>query len=317
MNGIVNIDKPSEWTSQDVLRKLKNIFRNNEINDKIGHTGTLDPVATGLLTVCIGKATRLIEYMSADLKTYTCTMKLGKTSDTLDITGQIIAEKDYSHITCSQIEKAFKAYRGIIEQVPPKYSALKYKGKPLYEYARKGINIDTSMKKRKVLIKDIEIINQNMHNGEISFKVTCSKGTYVRTICDDIGKTLGCGAIMKELRRVSSGIFLIEDALSIDDITHLDVDRLKKIILPPDKALVNLGEIQIGSYELDKFINGRSIDGDKYVIKKRPQNNLPFSLGYNSNTYKVYNDSKFLGIGEIDIQDSLKVRKVIIDDESV
>lgn len=317
MNGIINIDKPKGFTSQDALRKIKNILYSYGVREKIGHTGTLDPIATGLLTVCVGKATRVIEYMGADIKTYVCTMKLGKKSDTLDATGEILFEKDFSNVSYEDINKAFIEYKGIVEQIPPKYSALKYKGKPLYEYARRGINIDIEIKKRKVFIKDIEILNMDLSNGEIKFKVSCSKGTYVRTITDDIGNQLGCGAIMTELRRISSGAFSIDDAFTIEDIESIDLKNLTSLFTLPEEALVNLGKINIMDQFLNKFINGVSGESDDYTVIKEPKTEFPFKVDYEVNSYMIYNKGEFIGIGEIDNNNRLIVKKVIKGYENI
>lgn len=312
MNGIINIDKEKGWTSQDVLSKLKNTLKKHGIREKIGHTGTLDPMATGLLTICIGKATRIIEYFDGDIKTYQCTMELGKTSDTLDITGEILSQTDYSNIKILDIRNAFDRYKGVIEQIPPRYSALKYNGKPLYEYARRGIEIDSSIKKRRIYIKDIIITNIDLNHGEIEFEVSCSKGTYIRTICDDIGRELGTGAVMKDLRRISNGIFSLKDAMKIDEISSLSIDKFKSILDSPDKALVNLGSVLIDEEEIIKFINGNFIDKDKYEIIKEPKREYYYEVGDNMFSYKIFNDDTFLGIGKIDDNSALKAKKVII-----
>ena len=317
MNGIINIDKPKGFTSQDALRKIKNILYSYGIREKIGHTGTLDPIATGLLTVCVGKATRVIEYMGGDIKTYVSTMELGKKSDTLDITGEILFEKDFSNVSYEDINKAFSEYKGIVEQIPPKYSALKYKGKPLYEYARRGINIDTEIKKRKVFIRDIEVLNVDLSKGEIVFKVSCSKGTYVRTISDDIGNKLGCGAIMTKLRRISSGVFNVDEAFTIEDIESTNPKEIARLFTPPEEALVNLGKINIMDQCLKKFVNGMPAESGNYTVIIEPKRDFPYKLDYDLNSYRIYNKREFLGIGEIDNNKRLIVKKVIKGYENI
>ena len=205
-DGIINVNKPAGWTSQDVCTKLRHRLHIK----KIGHTGTLDPMATGVLPVCTGKATRIIEYYDNDRKSYHAGMKLGYVSDTLDIWGSVEPCGGYADVTDEMIRAAFAAYTGIIEQIPPKYSALKINGKRAYDLAREGR--DFEIKGRSITIYSNEISRIDHDAGEIEFDVTCSKGTYIRTICDDIGRELGCGAVMSSLERTASGFFRIEDA---------------------------------------------------------------------------------------------------------
>lgn len=313
MNGIINIDKAKDWTSQDVLSKLKRVFKRLGVK-KIGHTGTLDPMATGLLTVCIGKATRIIEYLDGDLKSYHCIMKLGMATDTLDITGEPIELGDFSHVTEEMVREAFESYTGLITQIPPKYSALKLNGRPLYEYARSGQDIDISIKKREIYIESIELNSVNLKDGIVSFIVTCSKGTYVRTICDDIGRNLGCFAVMTELRRISNGIFTIEDAYTVDDIIGMCEAELKSCIFPIDTALVNLGIINIDDKSRKKFVNGMRISDKFYKIVKHPKTKYEYEVPEHMNFYRVYNRDEFLGSASIDKNNDLKAEKVIIED---
>ena len=197
-DGIINVNKPEGWTSQDICAKLRHRLHIK----KIGHTGTLDPMATGVLPVCIGKATRIIEYFDDDRKTYHACMKLGYTSDTLDVWGNVEGSGDYSCVTEEMIMSAFAAYTGIIEQIPPKYSALRINGKRAYDLAREGK--DFEIRSRKIMIYDNTVTGIDLDSGEVEFDVTCSKGTYIRTICDDIGRTLGCGAVMSSLERTAA-----------------------------------------------------------------------------------------------------------------
>lgn len=313
MNGIINVDKPAGWTSQDVLNKLKGTFRKLDVK-KIGHTGTLDPMATGLLTICLGKATRIIEYLDGDIKAYQCTMKLGMATDTLDITGEIITTADFSFVTENMIREAFARYTGVVSQVPPKYSALKLNGRPLYEYARSGQNIDVSIKKREIYIESIYISCINLEEGMVSFVVRCSKGTYIRTICDDIGKELGCYAAMFELKRLLNGVFTLDDAFTIDELVDMEISELKAHILPVDSGLLNLGRIDIADNSRKKFINGMKILECFYEIIELPKSDYKYKVPEHLNFYKVYNDGVFLGSASIDEKRNLKAEKVIVED---
>lgn len=209
MDGLLIINKQKSWTSHDVIAKLRKILS----IQKIGHTGTLDPEATGVLCVCIGKATRLIEYTSEDEKEYRVTMRLGQTTDTLDAAGKVLKEtKDFS-FEREVIEEAFTKFTGRIRQVPPMYSAVKVGGTPLYRLARQGREIPRAP--REVLIREVRLLE---YSGEfVRFDVLCSRGTYVRTLCADIGDYLGVGAYTHSLERLRSGAFTIKDALTIED----------------------------------------------------------------------------------------------------
>ena len=192
MNGILNIYKEKGFTSHDVVAKLRGILHQK----KIGHTGTLDPLATGVLPVCIGKATRVCEYLDDDFKKYRCTMVLGIETDTQDVTGEIIRRADVSGIRPEDVYKAFEGFSGWIDQKPPMYSAVRVKGRRLYEYARAGEEVE--VKTRKVFISSLEVevmdFSHDVGSKKVTFTVECSKGTYIRTICQDVGKELGCGA---------------------------------------------------------------------------------------------------------------------------
>ena len=205
MDGIVIINKEKEYTSHDVVAKVKKILNEK----KVGHTGTLDPNATGVLPILLGKGTKLSKYLINHNKIYEATLKLGEKTDTADIEGKITEEKDVKKENLSQenVTKVLKEFIGKSKQVPPMYSAIKVNGKKLYEYARKGQTIE--IKPREIEIYGIELLNIN--NNEISFKVHCSKGTYIRTLCHDIGQKLGCGACMEKLTRTKVSRFEIKD----------------------------------------------------------------------------------------------------------
>ena len=293
MNGVININKPEGWTSQDVCAKLRSRLHIK----KIGHTGTLDPMATGVLPVCIGKATRIIEYYDADYKSYRASMKLGMTSDTLDITGEILETSDCSKVSENAGREAFNAYTGTIEQLPPKYSALKVNGKRAYELAREGKEFELAA--RRIEIYSNEIVAYNIDT--IVFEVTCSKGTYIRTMIDDIGRKLGCGALMTALERSGSGFFKIEDAIDIEELCAMSDSEIEKRIIPMEETLINLGTIELNDNRVTAFINGNDSYSTGYTITQD---------SVFKNCYRVYNRNSFIGIGSVD-NDSLKPQKVI------
>lgn len=238
MDGLLIINKPKGWTSHDVVAKLRKILS----IQKIGHTGTLDPEATGVLCACIGKATRLIEYTAEDEKEYRVIMRLGLTTDTLDAAGKVIKEtKDFS-VAREVIEEAFTKFTGRISQIPPMYSAVKIGGTPLYRLARQGKEIPRAP--REVLIREIRLLE---YSGEfVRFDVLCSRGTYVRTLCSDIGDHLGVGAHTYSLERLRSGAFTIEDALSIEDAERLHkAGMLSARVIKPDQMVAWMPSVRV------------------------------------------------------------------------
>ncbi len=210
MDLIINLNKPPGITSQDAVTKVKKLLKAK----KAGHAGTLDPAAAGVLLVCLNRATRLASYFSALDKEYRAVIKLGEATDTQDAEGNVIEKCDKIEVTEAEIKNALSSFTGDIQQEPPMFSALKHKGKPLYKYARKGINI--TRKPRNIRINSIELLNVNLPYAE--FIVTCSKGTYIRTLCDDIGKKLGVGAHLFKLERTAIGPFRVSDAVDLDGL---------------------------------------------------------------------------------------------------
>ncbi len=282
-DGIININKPAGWTSQDVCAKLKHALHVK----KAGHTGTLDPMATGVLPVCFGKATRVIEYYGNDHKSYHCCMKLGIETDTLDITGKVLRTGNYAEVSEKAVREAFKAFDGVIEQTPPKYSALMIDGKRAYDLARAGE--DFEIKPRKVTIYDIAATKIDLENGELEFDVTCSKGTYIRTICDDIGRALGCGAAMTALTRTGSGFFKIEDSNTIEEVIEAadDPEKLTKMIIEPEITLEKLGKTILNNNRVTAFMNGNSTWSNGFTVTEPSD--------YDE-MYRVYADGDFLGV---------------------
>lgn len=305
-NGILNINKPEGWTSQDVVAKLRGRLHIR----RVGHTGTLDPMATGVLPVCFGKATRIIEYYDDDFKTYEAEMKLGMVTDTLDITGTVLETKPVD-VSEEDVIQTIDSFRGWITQIPPKYSALKVNGKPLYKYAREGVEVE--IKSRKIYVEDIQLVEVNLRENRILFRVTCSKGTYIRTICDDIGKKLGCGGTMTALQRTQSGCFRVEDARTLPEILEMTDEELERCVIPMDETLVHLGRIELKSMESVPFYyNGREIDTGYVNVLASPA--VPEALQEGSrleDKYRVYDpEGKFLGISSLR-ENTLYPEKVI------
>ena len=305
-NGILNINKPEGWTSQDVVAKLRGRLHIR----RVGHTGTLDPMATGVLPVCFGKATRIIEYYDDDFKTYEAEMKLGMVTDTLDITGTVLETKPVD-VSEEDVIQAIDSFRGWITQIPPKYSALKVNGKPLYKYAREGVEVE--IKSRKIYVADIQPVEVHLRENRILFRVTCSKGPYIRTICDDIGKKLGCGGTMTALQRTQSGCFRVEDARTLPEILKMTDEELERCVVPMDETLVHLGRIELKSMESVPFYyNGREIDTGYVNVLASPA--VPEALQEGSclgDKYRVYDpEGKFLGISSLR-ENTLYPEKVI------
>jgi tRNA pseudouridine55 synthase len=209
---VILIDKPAGWSSFKVIRKIRNVIGVK----KVGHAGTLDPMATGLLIVATGKKTKSIHEYQSLVKTYTGTITLGKSSASMDMETEIISEKPFSHITNEDIYKVRDEFIGTIKQIPPMYSAVKYKGKSLYHLARKGMEVEREA--REVVVSDFKILKIDL--PDIDFEITCSKGTYIRVIANDFGKKLGCGGLLSSLRRTKIGDYSVENALLVDEFVE-------------------------------------------------------------------------------------------------
>lgn len=275
MNGILLVDKPSGWTSHDVVGKLRGILHEK----RIGHSGTLDPMATGLLVVFVGRATRAVEFAEADNKEYIAGLRLGVSTDTQDTTGNILCQSD-AIPTVSELERVLPDFTGRISQLPPMYSAIKLNGKKLYELARRGETAER--KPREITIHELELLSSD--GRESVLRVSCSKGTYVRTLCNDIGDALGCGGCMSSLRRVRAGAFSIGDAHTLDGIQALaDAGRISEIMLPADRLFKDCGSLTVNAHDERKLRCGN-------VIKCRAADGK----------YRVYAENgEFLLLGEV------------------
>lgn len=285
MNGIILVNKPYGYTSRDVVNILCKKFKTK----RIGHTGTLDPIATGVLILCIGSATKLVEALTSDDKEYVATVELGTLTDTLDNTGNVIKEEK-TNVNVNQIKKALEKMQGVYEQEVPIYSAVKINGKKLYEYAREGINVD--LPKRMVNIKSLELINNiKYENNKTTFQIRChvSKGTYIRSLVNDIAHELGTVGTMTSLNRVKQGIFNISDSYTLEDIEN---DNYK--LLSIKEALSNVKQVIVSGEELFKIKNGTRLENiyhsDKVLFLDEFNNEIALykTLDNDDKIIKVY-----------------------------
>ena len=252
MKGVVIVDKPAGITSHDAVDRVRKLLGER----KAGHTGTLDPMATGVLAVCVGEATKIASFLTGDDKVYEATMRLGVRTDTLDMTGQVLAEQE-PRATDADVKAVLAAFAGKISQVPPQYSAVKVRGKALYKWARKGIRLEAPA--REVEIR--EILLQGIELPRVRFTVTCSKGTYIRTLCADMGDRLGCGAALEQLRRTRSGIFRQQDAVRLDGDSDEGIRaKLEQGLIPMNRALPGLRDIVIPPLLEQKLAKGHQPD---------------------------------------------------------
>jgi tRNA pseudouridine55 synthase len=268
MDGIINIYKEKGFTSHDVVAKMRGILKMK----KIGHTGTLDPDATGVLPVCLGKGTKLCDMLTDKHKTYRAVMLLGKITDTQDITGTVLQEQDVT-VTEEEVQTACKKFVGEISQIPPMYSALKVNGKKLYELARAGKTVERKPRQVEILTLTIEEIQL----PRVTFTVECSKGTYIRTLCQDIGEELGCGACMEKLQRICVGNFKIEDALTLKEVENRVADgTIEQYVQRVDAVFTQYPAVKMPVI-LDKLVhNGNAIPEeamdftDISLLKRQP-----------------------------------------------
>ena len=272
MNGIVIVDKPQEWTSQDVTARLRRVFNTR----RIGHGGTLDPMATGVLPVFVGRATRGVEFFEHAEKTYETVLRLGLTTDTEDITGTVLTQSD-AFVTGEMLEAVLEKFRGQIMQVPPMYSALKVNGQKLVDLARKGKEVERQP--RPITIHELTLLG--MEADGIRLRVRCSKGTYIRTLCKDIGEALGCGGCMAQLRRVSAGEYTIEEAVPLQ--TLLDAQDPAPYLRQVDTMFRNYEAVTLTEKQELRCRNGNS-----------------FSVKLPDGTYRAYSQTgEFLMLAKV------------------
>ena len=291
MNGVLNIFKNSGMSSFDVVRIVKKVA----CEKKVGHTGTLDPEAIGVLPVCLGKATKIIDYIMNDKKSYKVKFKLGVTTTTYDLEGEILSETDTSNITVEETLEAINKFKGTYNQVPPMYSALKKNGVRLYELARKGIEVEREG--RPITIYDIKDIEINL--PYISMEVTCSKGTYIRSLCYDIGEALKVGACMTDLRRTETSCFHERDSINIKDLTS---ENIHNYIISIEDALKSYPKLKVNEGFSKLLINGVRVM-DRRLTNEKIDNNI---------LYRVYDENdKFLGLGKRELN-GFKIEKLLI-----
>lgn len=291
MNGILLIDKPEGWTSHDVVQKMRRLYETKQV----GHTGTLDPMATGLLPICIGRATKVAEYISDDRKAYIATASAGFRTDTGDTSGEVYARSH--HPVPNDLESVLEAFRGEQLQLPPMHSALKYKGKKLYEYARKGICVPRE--KRPITVTKLECLSSDKKSVTILAEV--SSGTYIRTLLDDIGVAAGCYLTMSALRRISVGSTSIDDSFTIEEVEAMMPRERKDALLPMDRLLEHMPAIHLPAYRLKPAMSGMS---------SRIQSSVPLA-----DVYRVYAGDTFVGLGtlkEIDGAMNISMKKVLV-----
>ena len=272
MDGIVIVDKPQDWTSQDVVSKLRGVLKTR----RIGHGGTLDPMATGVLPVFVGRATRGVEFFEHAEKTYETLLRLGMTTDTEDITGTVLKEQD-AFVTGEMVEAVLTRFRGQIQQIPPMYSAIKVNGQKLYDLARKGKEVEREP--RTITIHELTLLG--MEAEGIRLRVRCSKGTYIRTLCKDIGEALGCGGCMAELRRVTAGEYTIEKAVPLR--TLIESEDPGAYLLPVDSMFAAYPAVELTAKQ-----------------EKCCRNGVAFTCDLESGTYRVYDQKgEFLALSHM------------------
>ncbi len=281
-SGFLLVDKPSGITSSKLVQSIRKTFSLN----KIGHTGTLDPLATGLMVLCVGQATKFSQFLLVKDKSYRVSIKLGVATNTFDAEGLVTSEKAVNHVTRELIEASLTNFQGEIEQIPPMYSAIKKNGVPLYKMARRGLKVD--LEPRKVRIYDIKMLG---FDGKfLDLKVCCSKGTYIRTIAADLGDVLGCGAHVAELRRLSVGTYDEKDMLAFDELVKLEnPDGLADHLLPIASAFKDWSEVLIDPRQARLLKNGAKL-ADRFVLRDS-------RVGIYESIDGI--EKKFIGVGEI------------------
>ena len=273
MDGIVIVDKPQGWTSQDVTARLRRVFGTR----RIGHGGTLDPMATGVLPVFVGRATRAVEFFEHAEKTYETVLRLGITTDTEDMTGTVLTEENVS-FTEEQLQETLAAFRGEILQVPPMYSALKVNGQKLCDLARKGKTVERQP--RPITIHELTLVERG--ENTLRLRVRCSKGTYIRTLCKDIGEKLGCGGCMESLRRVAAGEYTVDEAVPLQ--TLLDTEEPEKYLRDVDTMFRNYPAVTLTANQETRCRNGNA-----------------FSVSLTPGTYRAYSQAgEFLMLAKVD-----------------
>ncbi len=290
MDGIIVVNKPKGYTSHDVVNKVKKI-----LGEKVGHTGTLDPNATGVLPLLIGKGTKLSYYLIEHDKEYVATLQLGQKTDTADGEGKIIEEKEVepSNLSKANVEKILKSFEGKQSQIPPMYSAIKINGKKLYEYARKNETVE--LKSREIEIYEMSLVSILPQEKQICFRVKCSKGTYIRSLCEDIAKKLETVGYMKELQRTEVGNFHIQDSVTVEELEQNKKECVEEHFITIERFFENKEHIILDEKNLQLFLNGVQLTY-----------HLPDEL------YRIYGENEgFIGIGMV--KNNILKREIIVE----
>jgi len=294
ISGIVVLDKANGLSSNAALQEVKRLYEAN----KAGHAGSLDPLATGVLPVCLGEATKVSQFLLDSDKCYRARIKLGIRTDTGDSEGSIIERNAGISVSRKAIERALTKFKGEIEQVPPMHSAIKMNGVPLYKLARKGIAVEREPR----LVTLYQVCLVEFVNSELELEISCSKGTYIRTIADDLGQELGCGAHVIELRRTQAGVFTEKDSISAEELAlekeNRGLDKIDQFLIPMDRAIQDLPEVNLPSITASHVKNGQAV-----LVRHLPKNGL----------VRMYEDELFIGIGSIDDDGKVAPRRLIIN----
>ena len=294
ISGIVVLDKANGLSSNAALQEVKRLYEAN----KAGHAGSLDPLATGVLPVCLGEATKVSQFLLDSDKRYRTRIKLGIRTDTGDSEGSIIERNEGISISRKAIERALTKFKGEVEQVPPMHSAIKMNGVPLYKLARKGIAVEREPR----LVTLYQICLVEFVNSELELEISCSKGTYIRTIADDLGQELGCGAHVIELRRTQAGVFTEKDSISSEELAlekeNRGLDKIDQFLIPMDRAIQDLPEVNLPSITASHVKNGQAV-----LVRHLPKNGL----------VRMYEDEQFIGIGSIDDDGKVAPKRLIIN----
>ena len=294
ISGIVVLDKANGLSSNAALQEVKRLYEAN----KAGHAGSLDPLATGVLPVCLGEATKVSQFLLDSDKRYRTRIKLGIRTDTGDSEGSIIERNEGISVSRKAIERALTKFKGEVEQVPPMHSAIKMNGVPLYKLARKGITVEREPR----LVTLYQICLVGFVNSELELEISCSKGTYIRTIADDLGQELGCGAHVIELRRTQAGVFTEKDSISAEELAlekeNRGLDKIDQFLIPMDRAIQDLPEVNLPSITASHVKNGQAV-----LVRHLPKNGL----------VRMYEDEQFIGIGSIDDDGKVAPKRLIIN----
>jgi len=297
VHGIVVLAKALGGSSNHALQQVKRLFDAN----KAGHTGALDPLATGVLPLCLGEATKVSQFLLDSDKAYRARIKLGVRTDTADSEGEVIATADAGAVTEAQIKSALTQFEGDIEQVPPMYSALKRDGQPLYKLAREGKTVEREP--RAITVYSIELTDFDPQSQELEIEVDCSKGTYIRTIADDLGQIIGCGAHIIALRRLKAGAFTLADSQSLEELEAAKqadgFNAIDAMLMPMDKAIDTLPAVHLPAYTAQFLKQGQAVQ-----VNKPPADGL----------LRLYEDEEFIGIGVIDDDGKVAPKRLIVKD---